>query len=337
MKHIAGLFFFSHLLSAADYTTYIGGTYPGISPAYDVTVAAMTSDALGNTYLTGGLSTNTISFVAFVTKLDPAGKLVFSKAFGGSGSDQGSAVAVDPSGNIYIAGNTTSPDLLVSNAFQTAPSNMFILKLSPDGKSVTYLSYFGGASGGGSVAALATDAKGNLYLTGTTAASNFPMTPGIPGPSFSISSYNQGAFITEISSAGDRILYSGVVAGNYVPCAAIPPPAEPCLVYPFTAGVGIAVDSAGNAYVAGNTNTTDMPTTTGGLAPQGIEAFAVKINSGGNGISYLTYLGAGNYFGQGYPPNPANVVNTLVVDSAGNAYLSGETNDPKFPASQGSY
>jgi uncharacterized protein (TIGR03437 family) len=337
MKKIAGLFLFPLLISAADYTTYIGGINTGISPAYDVTVGAMTTDASGNTYLTGGLSTNATSYIAFITKLGPAGQLVFSKAFGGSGSDQGAAIAVDPSGNIYVAGNTTSPDLLVTNALQTAPSSIFVLKLSPDGESVAYLSYFGGAGGAGAVTAVTADTKGNLYMTGTTANANFPTTPGIPAPSFGISSYDQGAFISEISAAGDRIIYSGVVAGSYVPCPATPPGAEPCLTYPLTSAISIAVDVSGNAYVAGNSNTTNMPTTSGVLASQGIGAFIMKVNAGGTGIAYLTYLGAGNYFGSGYPPQPSNVVNALAIDAAGNAYLSGETNDPKFPSTAGSY
>jgi uncharacterized protein (TIGR03437 family) len=339
MKKNAGFFLFSLLISAADYTTYIGGTNTGLPPAYDVSVRAMTTDASGNTYLTGGLSANATSYIAFVTKLGPTGQLVFSKAFGGSGSDQGTAVAVDPSGNIYVAGNTTSPDLLVTNALQTAPSSIFVLKLSPDGKSVPYLSYFGGAGGTGAVNAVATDSNGNLYLTRTASNTNFPTTPGIPAPSLGISpsAYNQGAFISEISAAGDRMIYSGVVAGNNVPCPATPPMAEPCLVYPFTTGVSIAVDVSGNAYVAGNSNTTDIPTTSGVLASQGIGAFVMKVKSGGTGIGYLTYLGAGNYFGTGYPPQPSNVINSLAVDAAGDAYLSGETNDPKFPSTVGSY
>lgn len=88
MKKILGLLVFSLQLPAADYTTYIGGTSTGLPPAYDVAVNAMSTDASGNTYLTGSLSIDTItsapSSIAFVTKLGPTGQLVFSKAFGGS-------------------------------------------------------------------------------------------------------------------------------------------------------------------------------------------------------------------------------------------------------------
>jgi uncharacterized protein (TIGR03437 family) len=345
MKKIMGLLLFSLQLLAADYTTYIGGTYTGISPSYDVQVTAMTTDALGNTYLTGGLSTDTLqntstpSYIAFVTKLDPTGQLVFSKAFGGSVSDEGAAIAVDPSGNIYVAGNTSSPDLLVSNALQTAPSGIFVLKLSPDGGAVIYLTYFGGPlSLPESVAALATDAKGNLYLTGATSSPTFPTTDGMPAAPTNLNPLREGAFISEISAAGDRILYSGVLAGSAVPCPPINTMNEATCGdnVAYTSGTAIAVDASGNAYVAGNTDTTDLPTTTGALASQGIGAFVVKINAGGTGIAYLTYVGGGNYFDE-LASEPANVVNALAVDSAGNAYLSGATSDPNFPATQGSY
>jgi hypothetical protein len=96
--------------------------------------------------------------MAFVTKVDPTGRVVFSRIFGGSDFDQGTAIAVNPSRDIYVAGNTSSPDLLVSNSLQTAPGSIFVLKLSPDGWTVTYLSYLGGTQSGGSVAARATDA-----------------------------------------------------------------------------------------------------------------------------------------------------------------------------------
>lgn len=297
MKQFAGFALFSLQLLAADYTTYIGGSYPLVSSADDVEVAAMTTDASGNTYLTGGLSTDRLhniripSWIAFVAKLDPAGRIVFSKALDGNGSQQGTAVAVDPSGNIYVAGNTYSSNLPLTHALQTEQSSIFILKLSPDGRTVLYLTYFGGSGGAaGSVAALATDAQGNLYLTGTTSASDFPTTPGIPTtiPNPLLDFLLQGAFITEISAAGDRILYSGIVAGSTIPC--LPPP-QPSSTSCFddaaiTSGVAIAVDASGNAYVAGNTNTSDLPTTPGALASQGIGAFVVKINVGGAGIAY---------------------------------------------------
>jgi uncharacterized protein (TIGR03437 family) len=183
---------------------------------------------------------------------------------------------------------------------------------------------------------LATDAKGNLYLTGTTFASDFPTTPGMPTAAVSLG--RQGGFITEISAAGDRIVYSGVLSGGQPACPTFPPMADiTCAdILGITTGVAIAVDSSGNAYVAGNTDTTGLPTTSGVFATQGIGAFVVKVNSGGTGIGYLTYLGSTNYFAV-FNPQPANVVHAMAIDSIGSVYLAGSTNDPKFPATPGAY
>jgi len=326
---------------ADDYTSYIGDTHPGTpvpfgqAPIADVVVTAMATDAAGNTYLTGGrISMKATQYVpdppmyVFVTKVGPAGQVVFTRYFGGNGSDQGTAIALDPAGDIYVAGSVTSTDFVLSNALQTGPGSSFIVKLSPDGNTVLYSSYFGGALGQTSVAGLATDAKGNLYLTGTTDATDFPATVG--GPLSGIGLLKNFAFVSEIDSTGDKLLYSLAIGGSAVTCA----PGIFCGdAVAGTAGAAIAVDSAGNAYVAGNSNTTDLPTTPGVLTPQGVGAFVMKIQAGGAGLAYLTYIGSANYFV--YPG--ANAVRAIAVDSGGNAYLAGATNDPKFPATSGAF
>ena len=326
---------------ADDYTSYIGDTHLGTpvpfgqAPIADVAVTAMATDAAGNTYLTGGrISMQATQYVSnppmyvFVTKVGPAGQVVFTKYFGGNGADQGTAIALDPAGDIYVAGSVTSTDFALSNALQTGPGSSFILKLSPDGNTVLYSSYFGGALGQTSVAALATDEKGNLYLTGTTDARDFPTTVG--GPPNGISFLKYFAFVSEIDATGEKLLYSLAIGGSAVTCAPGTVGCSDTVV--STAGAAIAIDSAGNAYVAGNSNTTDLPTTPGVLSPQGIGAFVMKIAPGG-GLAYLTYLGSANYFV--YPE--ANAVSAIAVDSGGNAYLAGSTNDPKFPVTPGAF
>ena len=101
-------------------------------------------------------------------------------------------------------------------------------------------------------------------------------------------------------------------------------------------GNAIAVDAAGNTYLAGNTDTADLPTTAGALLAQGTGAFVAKVNSAGTALVYLTYLGAG------YQPispntNPANFVSGIVADAAGNAYVTGSTFDDAFPATRGAF
>lgn len=172
------------------------------------------------------------------------------------------------------------------------------------------------------------------YATGETRSRNFPVTVGLPHNIVSNGLPSvYGAFVTKISAAGDRIVYSGVVAGFETGCAGL----SGCeLGSRVTYGADIAVDAGGSAFVMGNTNTYDLPTTDGAFASGGNGGFVMKINAAGTGLSYLTKLvppsGASWIFGP-----PSTTVAAIAVDQAGNAYLTGRTNDPAFPATRGSY
>ncbi len=345
------LFFLSTLTIAGDFTTSLGDMYP-------YTISAITTDASGNTYIVGSRQlgpAGTFSIVngavppvtfstpgsdVFVSKLDPNGQLIFTDTFGGKGVDQGLAIALDPSGNIYIAGSTTSNDFPLSKALQTQPNPVsgtgFIIKLSNDGSTILYSTYFGGVLGATSISSLATDSKGNLYLTGYTTAADFPHTDGLPfGPFTAAAGPKQpapipGAIFASISAAGDKVLYGGALVGS-----------TSTILYPGlfstigTAGAGIAVDAAGNAYIAGN-STLGLPTTPGVLSPAGIGAFVAKINAGGAGLGYLTYLGSGENIDEMTPiATVGDALYAIEVDAAGNAYLAGATSDPKFPTTSG--
>ena len=348
------LFLITTLAIAGDFTTSLGDTYP-------YTISAITTDSAGNTYVVGSrqfgvagvfffsgrAAPPTIFFLpggsdVFVSKLDPNGQLLFTDTFGGKGVDQGTAIALDPSGNIYIAGTTTSPDFPLSKALQTQPNTSgtgFIMKLSSDGTTILYSTYFGGSLGGTSISSLATDAKGNLYLTGWTNAPDFPHTPGlpfgpfpIPAPPSLLAQYAPlpGAIIASISAAGDKILYAGAILGS---TSGIESPGIFSTI--GTSGAAIAVDPAGNAYIAGN-STFNLPTTPGVLSPTGIGAFVAKVNAGGTGLGYLTYLSAGENLDEMTPmATVANTLYAIAVDAAGNAYLAGATSDPKFPTTPG--
>jgi uncharacterized protein (TIGR03437 family) len=271
----------------------------------------------------------------FVTKLDPTGKVLFTDTFAGKGSDSGSAIALDPTGNIYIAGSTSSDDFPLSKALQTQPNTDgtgFIVKLSNDGSTILYSTYFGGTLGTTSITSLATDSQGNLYLTGHTSASDFPHTAGMPFGQVSMSPQIYGAIVASISAAGDKIRYSGALVGNSPLCQVV----TECPVLTLTtSGAGIAVDAAGNAYVAGNTNTTDLPTTKGVLSSKGVGAFIAKVNAAGSGLSYLTYIDSAESPNTNFP-SAANTLNAIAVDAAGNAYLAGSTCDSSFPTTSGS-
>lgn len=312
------IFLLSATLSiAGEFTTSLGD-------ANSYTISAIAADAAGNTYVVGsralaGIPT-TIAVIGdfsapnpfespvasdvFVTKLDPSGKVLFTDTFAGKGVDTGSAIAVDASGNIYIAGTTTSPDFPLSKALQTQPNTTygtgFIIKLSNDGSTILYSTYFGGTLGPTFFTSIATDASGDLFLTGGTGATDFPHTSGMP-------SAVNGTILLSISAVGDKILYSGVLIGGIGVALQVP---QPGVFYSDNGGVSVALDSAGNAYFAGNTAANNLPTTPGVLAPSGFSTgFLAKVNAATTSLGYLTYL-------------PSNVA-TMAVDAMGNAYIPG--------------
>jgi uncharacterized protein (TIGR03437 family) len=140
-------------------------------------------------------------------------------------------------------------------------------------------------------------------------------------------------FATKLSAAGDRILYSARISGHQKNCGA----GSSCsLSSRYTTGVAIAVDPSGSAYVAGNTDTADLPVTPGALLAAGTGAFVAKVNAAGTALSYLTYLGPG-YAPLSPNTNPANWATAIAADAAGNTYVAGYTSDPKFPATRGAY
>ncbi len=178
---------------------------------------------------------------------------------------------------------------------------------------------------------MAVDAAGNMYVTGSTRLSTFPVTPGLPAGYVSSGiPWVSGAFLTKIAASGDRIAYSTVLSAYEKNCG--------CCSSCFTSsrdtgGAAVAVDAAGNAYMAGNTNTLDLPTTPGAMVPRGPGAFAVKVNASGASLGYLTYLGSGNLVIQPHS-QPANSAAAIAVDSTGNAFIAGSTFDPQFAATR---
>ena len=178
---------------------------------------------------------------AFVTKLSSSGNLIYSTYLGGgSGSDGGSGIAVDGSGNAYVTGGTNSTDFPIQNPSQPTnhgSSDAFVTKLSSAGNSLIYSTYLGGGDsdlGWG----IAVDGSGYAYVTGWTRSTNFP--------TFASYQTDQGGddvFVTKLSSSGSGLIYSTYLGGGSGD----------------DAGNGIAVDGNGNVYVTGETNSTDFP------------------------------------------------------------------------------
>jgi hypothetical protein len=320
----------------ADFTTYIGNQNP-------YQVAAIATDSAGNTYVTGSREIQSAppqsSTDVFVTKLDAAGNIVFTTTFGGKDVDYGNAIAVDAGGNIWVGGTTSSENFPLHDAFQTAlgaGDTGSLVELAPDG-TVIYSSYFGGLLGSSSVNGVAVDQAGAVYVTGSTDATDFSATVGLPDGMVSANEITpvSGAFVTKLDSTGQHVIYSALIVGNLVDCAG----GSSCfLMSHYTAGVGIALDSAGDALVAGNTNTTDLPVTAGGSSGYGAFAakFAAKIDAAGNRLAYLTYLGPPDGI-VSLGPSETITATAIAADAAGDAYLTGYTNDPEFPATPGAY
>jgi hypothetical protein len=305
----------------ADFTTYIGPSSVNQSAG----VAAIATDSTGSTYVTGGNVVGTVGtyeagVTPFVTKLDSSGNIVFSESIGPAGS-YANAIAVDPAGNVWVGGETLDTDFPLVNPLQSVPAANgvgFLVKLAPDG-TVVYSSYFGGTLGNSGVSGVATDPSGNIYVTGYTDASDFPTTPGLPASPVSGNGRDPayGVFAAKISSNGQKVLYSSVIAGAQNGVA--------CMGVPKTVGLGIAIDGAGNALVAGNTNCTDLPAATDGTSGPG--AFVFKINAAGDQLVYFTYVGSnvGNY-------NSLYAFNAspIAADASGNAYVVGSSNNLGF-------
>ncbi len=242
----------------------------------------------------------------------------YATYFGGSGKEEAWALAVDSDGAAYIAGATTSAQLLPRvGGYQTnyqggstVGGDAFVAKLSPAGTNLVYLTYLGGAVHDGALA-LALDGGGNAYLTGFTGSSNFPTVgplktniSGTPHPKLKV--HPLEGFVAKLNPSGNALVYSAFLGGDGV-----------------DDGCAIAVDATGRALVGGFTESTNLPTTANALQPAfgGYQdGFVACINPAGSAFDYFTYLGGTN----------ADYVDGIAVDAAGQAYVTGYTTSTNF-------
>jgi photosystem II stability/assembly factor-like uncharacterized protein len=235
--------------SALVYSTLLGGRGGGFETSTDIGL-----DAEGSAYITG--YTESVDFPittgaaqeevrggqdAFVTKLNAEGSaLAYSTYLGGGVSDLATCIAVDLLGSAYVAGITASSDFPTRNAFQPSLnglSNAFVTKLNPAGTRLVYSTFLGGGSE--EVTGLALDAAGIVCVVGRTFSRVFPTTPGAFQPALSDSA---DLFITRLSEDGSELISSTYLGGSATETSA-----------------GVALDSAGNAYVTGTTSSFDFP------------------------------------------------------------------------------
>ena len=313
------------------YSTYFGG-------AESEAASRVAVDASGNSYFTGATADSSFAVSpgavrnagsaatgdAIIVKMSADGKTaLYTTHLGGAKGDVGLGIALDASGNIYIAGSTGSVDFPVSagaiqtkNAGVSFPRRMcFLTKLNNAGTAVLYSTYLGGTDEQ-VCTAVGVDAAGNAYVTGTTLARDFPTVNALQPRFTSTGTFALDAFVAKVNADGTKLLYSTFLGGSGT-----------------SGGTALAVDSAGNAYITGATTSRDFPTTAGalqttysGAGGQRInlfasgDAFVTKLDTNGK-LIYSTFLGG----------SQDDIGIGIAIDAQGNAYVAGSTMSTNFP------
>jgi hypothetical protein len=345
-------------------------------------------DAAGNIYITGWTDSNSFptagnpyqqngggrTIDVFVTKLNATGSaLLYSTYLGGRGDDFGAGIALDSDNNIYVTGDTASTNFPTSNPFQSSFGgglmDTFVTKFNAAGSALVFSTFLGGTLtdrpsfyGGG----IAVDSSNNVYVAGWTNSSNFPTALPLqsslaPGTCNSAPCFD--AYVTKFTPTGTALAYSTYLGGTDDEMA-----------------MDIAIDSSGNAYVVGTTQSTNFPTTAGSWKPTKVDTFdntfVTKIDPQGSSLVYSTYLFRGGYgitlnangdayvVGVGASVSKLNAAGTaldyyvkfggrdrfveetyaanelchgIALDSAGSAYVVGDTFSPTFPVTPGAF
>jgi PKD repeat protein len=323
---------------ALQYTTYLRGSKGDFG-------GGITLDGSGGVYIAGSTDSadfpilnamqsekNGVTRDAFIAKLAAQdGSLLFSTYFGGSRSDEIHDIALNNAGEIYLVGYTESTDFPTLNPIQGGLNlnqcfceDTFVTRLSPDASAVLYSTYLGGSfeDYGESIAL---DGSGNMYITGHTQSDDFPTQAAIQ-PNRAGQYQDEDVFVAKIAADGSSLVYSTYLGGDSGDRVR-----------------RIAVDGAGNAYLAGTTRSANFPTTSGAYQEQfagGIndcgtagfggprdcdDMFITKLSPDGSALAYSTYLGGGL----------DDVGDGVAVDGDGNAILVGYTQSPDFPLAGG--
>jgi hypothetical protein len=313
------------------WSTYLGGS-TGVDRAVGIAV-----DASGNVYVTG--QTSGIDFPTtatawqkgtaaggFVAKLAPAGNaLVYSTYILGATP---SSIAVDASGNAYVAGSATSAFAATANAVQSISRNptgstAFLLKLNATGSAPVFATFLGG-SGGDDATSLAIDAGGNAYVAGWTRSTDFPVRNAFQATKRS----PMDGFVAKVASDGSQLVYATLLGGGLDDSVN-----------------AIAVDAEGNAFVAGETYSTDFPVKSGFqmvkaghflVNSSSGNAFVAKLSASGTTLAYGSFLGGEicqTYCQSlyGVPQIRADAAYGIAVDAAGHAYVTGIARSYTFP------
>ncbi len=255
--------------------------------------------------------------------IDPSLSITYSTFLGGAGEDTANSIAVDSTGKLYIAGTTTSASTFPQSAPATTgpgggATDFFIAKIDPSASganSLIYLAFLGG-SGNENGGMIAVDSSGRVAITGTTTSADFPVTDG----SVRTSGANDIA-VTELAPTGASLVYSTLFGGSGSESTQNPG--------------GIALDQAGEIFIASDTTSTNLPVTSGafqavnggGISDGFLAIFRPLATAPTPHLKYCSYLGINAQVGIG----------GVAVDAAGNAYIAGFTSNPgtTFPTLNG--
>ena len=282
---------------------------------------AIVVDAGGNLYVTGETASldfprvgaprrapRRVQTAAFVAKLDPDGRVVYSTVLGGNRFSSGHGIAVDDAGRAYVTGATNATNFPTTRAalqrsYGGGPFDAFVTALDATGRRLRYSTFLGDThydEGN----AIALDGAGRAVIAGRTVSPHFPRKGGLRAP------VDGGAFVTKLARSGSALVFSAVFGGddrgNH-----------------GNTGFGVAVDRQGSTYATGVTNAATFPTAgplQGALAGGG-DAFVVKIGPAGRKVLYSTYLGGG----------ADDSGRAIAADAEGNAYVTGVTSSSDFP------
>ncbi|MFZ5450549.1 MAG: SBBP repeat-containing protein [Thermodesulfobacteriota bacterium] len=317
--------------TALIYSTFIGGSTPGVGPANPDDIGyGITVNSAGNAYVTGETSSsdfptkNPLPYTAswwrpqtFVTRINAAGNdLDYSTYFSSYDPSSGRGIALDGTDNAYVTGYANSGLPLLHELYTwQGYKDAFVAKIAfnaiSETTSLIYSTYLGGGSEDIGYA-IAVDGAGNAFVTGETASSDFPT----QSPMY-LAQGGKDAFVSKLSydevTTSLSLVYSTYLGGEA-----------------DDLGRGLALDGVGNAYLTGETASSDFPTANPLYLYQGgKDVFVTKINAAGNTLVYSTFLG-GSLPGVGMV-SPDDVGYGVAVDKTGNAYVTGESGSSDFP------
>jgi hypothetical protein len=344
--------------AALLYSTYLGGSGNG-SLGEAATAIAVDTASPPNVYVTGftfspdfPVSTALLPYqgqpgpagtssggAAFITKLAPSAsgsaQLAYSSYLGGDTSDEGFGIAVDGSGNAYIAGETMSTNFpqkgtAITSGQASTAGNAFLTEINTTASgaaSLVYSTYLGGSGAGtgnflpfGDIAlGIALDTTSDAYVVGSTTSTDFPTAgTAISGSAACGANTNGSAFISVIDTTAQTLTYSHCLSGNNYEAA-----------FGINLGTGVPAVATKVAYITGTTGSSNFPVTANSIPHAGSVAngvaFVSLLNTATGGLQYSTYLGGAD----------SDTGFSIGSDSLGNAYVTGLTDSVNFPITQG--